>query len=260
MRIMPSRRQEWIRENNTVLITGGSSGIGRGLAEAFHARGNRVIIAGRHVDSLKAVAAEHPGMETVTLDLEAADSIRAAAQRVCTSFPDLNVLINDGGIQRSENLLQEPIDLTDMSAEVAINLLGQIRLTAELLPLLRKQRRSTIINVTSGLAFVPMAAVPTYCATKAAMHSYTMSLRHQLRQTSTEVIEIVPPQTQTNLRPGYAQDPKAMPLPEFIAEVMGILESEPEVHEVVVERAKPIRFAVEQGTFDQVFATFNQMG
>jgi uncharacterized oxidoreductase len=130
-------------------------------------------------------------------------------------------------------------------------------LTAELLPLLRKQERSTIINVTSGLAFVPMAAVPTYCATKAAMHSYTMSLRYQLRETSTNVIEIVPPQTQTNLRPGYSRDPKAMPLPEFIGEVMAILQSEPDTHEVVVERAKAIRFAMERGTFDQVFATFN---
>lgn len=104
---------------------------------------------------------------------------------------------------------------------------------------------------------MPMAAVPTYCATKAAMHSYTMSLRYQLRETSTNVIEIVPPQTQTNLRPGYSRDPKAMPLPEFIGEVMAILQSEPDTHEVVVERAKAIRFAMERGTFDQVFATFN---
>jgi uncharacterized oxidoreductase len=243
--------------NNTILITGGSSGIGRGLAEAFHAVRNRVIIAGRHMDTLRAVADSNPGMQTLALDLQVADSIRIAARRVAASFPDLNVLINDGGIQKAENLLDEPFDLTDMSAEIAINLVGQIRLTAELLPLLRKQERSTIINVTSGLAFVPMAAVPTYCATKAAMHSYTMSLRYQLRETSMNVIEIVPPQTQTNLRPGYSHDPKAMPLPEFIGEVMAILQSEPDTHEVVVERAKAIRFAVERGTFDQVFATFN---
>jgi uncharacterized oxidoreductase len=206
--------------------------------------------------TLRAVADSNLGMQTPALDLQVADSIRIAARRVAASFPDRNVLINDGGIQKAENLLDEPFDLTDMSAEIAINLVGQIRLTAELLPLLRKQERSTIINV-SGLAFVPMAAVPTYCATKAAMHSYTMSLRYQLRETSTNVIEIVPPQTQTNLRPGYSRDPRAMPLPEFIGEVMAILQSEPDTHEVVVERAKAIRFAMERGTFDQVFATFN---
>ena len=244
--------------NNTILITGGSSGIGRGLAEAFHRLGNRVIIAGRDMEALRAVTKAHPGMETVTIDLQQGDSIRAAAQRIAAAFPELNVLINNGGIQRPENLLEQPRDMTDMSAEIAINLVGQIRLTAALLPLLRKQKRSTMINVTSGLAFVPVTAVPTYCATKAALHSYTISLRHQLRQTSTSVIEIIPPQTQTNLRPGYFQDPKAMPLPEFIAEVIGILESEPEVEEVVVERCKPIRFAAERGTFDQIFATFNQ--
>jgi uncharacterized oxidoreductase len=209
------------------------------------------------MNTLRAVTDSNPGMQTLALDLQVADSIKVAARRLAASFPDLNVLINDGGIQKAENLPDEPFDLTDISAEIAINLVGQIRLTAELLPLLRKRERSTIINVTSGLAFVPMAAVPTYCATKAAMHSCTISLRYQLRETSTNVSEIVPPQTQTNLRPGYSRDPKAMPLPEFIGEVMAILQSEPDTHEVVVERAKAIRFAMERGTFDQVFATFN---
>ena len=246
-----------VREN-TILITGGSSGIGRGLAEAFHQLGNRVIIAGRQKDALQRVAELHPGMETLSLDLQSSESIHALARDVTTTYPELNLLINNGGIQKPENLLEQPDDLGVMNAEIQINLLGQIRLTAALLPLLRRQARSTIINVTSGLAFVPLAAVPTYCATKAALHSYTVSLRYQLRETATGVIEIIPPQVQTNLSPNHAHDERAMPLDDFISEVMSILQSAPSVDEVVVDRCKPIRFAAERGTFSDVFNTFNQ--
>ena len=244
--------------NNTILITGGTSGIGLALADALHLAGNRVIVAGRDEAKLKKTGEEHPGLEVIALDLGSATSIQAAAQQVITSYPGLNMLINNGGIQIVENLFEEPFDLSSMRAEVSVNLVGQITLITALLPMLRKQARSTIMNVTSGLAFVPMNAVPTYCATKAAMHSYTVSLRYQLRTTTTQVIELIPPQVQTNLRPGYADDPRAMPLAEFVTEVMGILEAEPEVTEVVVERCKPIRFASERGTFDQMFAALNQ--
>ena len=241
---------------NTMLITGGSSGIGRALAEKFHELGNRVIIAGRQQDTLRKVTEAHPGMEQVELDLQNPESILSAARQVAETYPMVNVLINNGGIQKSEKLLEQSSDLSVMTSEIEINLLGQIRLTAALLPLLRRQTRSTIINVTSGLAFVPMAAVPTYCATKAALHSYTMSLRQQLRQTTTGVIEIVPPQVQTNLSPNHAHDERAMPLGDFIAEVMAILE-DGSSDEVVVERCKPIRFAAERGTLTEVFKTFN---
>ena len=244
--------------NNTILITGGTSGIGLALANAFHLAGNRVIIGGRDEDKLKKTREEHPELEIVALDLASNHSIREAARQVAASYPGLSVLINNGGIQIAENLLDDPLDLSSMESEISVNLVGQIRLITALLPLLRKQSSSTIINVTSGLAFVPMNAVPTYCATKAAMHSYTMSLRYQLRATATQVIELIPPQVQTNLRPGYAQDPRAMPLADFVSEVMEILTSEPKVSEVVVERCKPIRFASERGTFDGMFSVLNE--
>ena len=243
---------------NTILITGGSSGIGRGLAEAFHNLGNQVIIAGRREAALKEVTDANPGMRSASLDLVSAEGIQTFARHITTAYPNLNVLINNGGVQRPENLLEQPDDLAAMNEEVSVNLLGQIRLTAALLPLLRSQVQSTVMNVTSGLAFVPLAAVPTYCATKAALHSYTVSLRYQLKETTTHVVEIIPPQVQTSLSSTHAQDPRAMPLADFITEVMTILQDDPSVDEVVVDRCKPIRFAAEQGKFNDMFKAFNQ--
>ena len=245
-------------KGNTLLITGGGSGIGRGLAEAFHRLGNRVIIAGRRQSALKEVTDANPGMEAITLDLENPNAIRAFGERVGASYPDLNVLVNNGGIQLPEDLLNQDKELQAATAEINTNLFGQIRLTSALLPFLRHQPASTLINVTSGLAFVPMAAVPTYCATKAAMHSYTVSLRHQLQDTSTDVIEIIPPYVQTDLSPNHAEDPRAMHLRDFISEVMEILTGNKGVEEVVVERCKPIRFASEMGKFDEMFKALNQ--
>lgn len=243
---------------NTILVTGGSSGIGRGLAEVFHRLGNQVIIAGRRQSFLDAVTQTHPGMQAFTLDAADPSAIRNFALTMRERFPNLNVLINNAGIQRPENLLAQSEDLTEMEAMVTTNLLGPIRLTASLLPLLQEQSGSTIINVTSGLAFLPGAFVPTYSATKAAMHSYTLSLRYQLRSTTTEVIELIPPYVQTNLGPSHGSDPRAMPLADFIAEVMAILRSDSAVAEIVVERCKPLRFAAESGKFDAAFKGLNK--
>jgi uncharacterized oxidoreductase len=157
---------------------------------------------------------------------------------------------------RAENLLDQPEDLADMEAIVATNLLGPLRLTAALLPHLRGQARSVIMNVSSGLAFVPMAPTPTYCATKAALHSFTQSLRYQLKGTTTEVLELIPPYVATHLMNG-ASDPRAMPLAAFISEVMGILDSQPEQTEICVETVKRLRFAAETGKYDAVFQGFN---
>jgi len=154
---------------NTILITGGNSGIGRGLAESFHALGNQVIIAGRRRETLDETTTANPGMKSVVLDVEDADAIRTFAARVTADYPALNVLINNAGIMRGENLLAQPDDLADMEATITTNLLGPIRLTAAFLPHLQKQTQSTIINVSSGLAFVPLAFTPTYSATKAAI-------------------------------------------------------------------------------------------
>lgn len=217
------RPMEMNATGNTILITGGGSGIGRALAEALHSQGNEVLIAGRRKSVLEETVAANPGMKFLTLDIEDPKAIRTFADKVKSEFPALNVLVNNAGIMRAENLLEQQDDLADAEAMVTTNLLGPIRLTAALLPLLRKQAHSTIINVSSGLAFVPLALTPTYSATKAALHSYTLSLRYQMKGTTTEVLEIVPPYVQTELM-GGAEDPRAMPLKDYIAETVELLD------------------------------------
>ncbi len=245
--------------DNTILITGGGSGIGRGLAEAFHRLGNQVIITGRTQKALDETTAANPGMKSVTLDVSDPKSIQSFAAQVTKEFPSLNVLINNAGIMQPENLLEKP-DASVAEAIVTTNLLGPIRLTAALLPPLRKQPRATIMTVSSGLAFVPLAMTPTYCATKAAIHSYTQSLRYQLKSTNVEVIELIPPYVQTTLMGDQqAEDPRAMPLKEFIDEVMDILQSQANAKEICVKRVYPLRFAGEpdQKKYDAFFQQFN---
>jgi len=242
--------------NNTILITGGGSGIGRGLAEAFYKLGNTVLIAGRRQSVLDETTAANPGLVGYTLDVESLESIAAFTEKVTAEHPGLNVLINNSGIMRVENLLEQQPDLADATAIVTTNLLGPIRLTAALLPHLLKQPDSAVINVSSGLAFLPLALTPTYCATKAALHSYTESLRYQLRKTGTQVIELIPPYVATDLL-GGASDPRAMPLGAFISEVIAILTAEPGLTEINVENVKPLRFAAESGHYAGIFKGLN---
>ncbi len=242
---------------NTILITGGGSGIGQALAVAFHKLGNQVIIAGRRKDALDATTAANPGMTSMVLDVEDPSAIREFARQVTGKFPALNVLINNAGIMRVEDIQKSTEDVSDAEATVVTNLLGPIRLTAAFLPHLKAQARAAIVNVTSGLAFVPLVSTPTYSATKAALHSYTQSLRHQLQGTSVQVIELVPPAVQTDLVPGHATSPHAMPLAEYTSEVMSIFTNQPEAPEVCVERVKFLRLAEAQGRFDQTFGMLN---
>ena len=245
---------------NTILITGGGSGIGRGLAEAFQAAGNQVIISGRTQKSLDETTSANPGMESLTVDMTDAASIRSFAARLAGEHPALNVVINNAGIMRTEKLLDQPEDLTDAEAIISTNLLGPIRLTAALLPLLRKQAEATIMTVSSGLAFVPLAGTPTYCATKAAIHSYSQSLRYQLKDTKIKVVELVPPYVQTTLLGDHqATDPRAMPLDEFITEVMGLIKTRPGATEINVQKVYPLRFAADAGQekYEQQFKGFN---
>jgi uncharacterized oxidoreductase len=245
-----------ISSDNTILVTGGGSGIGLGLAEALHKLGNQVIIAGRRQKTLDEATAANSGMQSLILDVEQPGAIRSFAADVAEKFPALNVLINNAGIMRAEKLLEQQENLTDAEAIIATNLLGPIRLTAALLPHLQQQAKATVINVSSGLAFVPRATTPAYCATKAAIHSYTQSLRWQLRSTNIEVIEIIPPYVQTELMDG-AEDPRAMPLADYIAETMSLLTAEPTPPEIIVERVKGLRFAGDSGRYDAVFQGLN---
>jgi len=241
---------------NTILITGGGSGIGRGLAEAFHAKGNQVVIAGRREQLLDETVAANPGMKAAVLDIGNSDAIRTFVEKLKKDYPALNVVIQNAGIMKPENLKEGAV--ADAEAMVATNLLGPIRLNAALLPFLLKQQNPVIMTVSSGLAFVPLAMTPTYCATKAAIHSYTQSLRYQLKDTATQVLELIPPYVQTELLGArQASDPNAMPLADFISESMGILENSPNSTEICVERVKPLRFAEASGQYDAFFKNFN---
>jgi uncharacterized oxidoreductase len=186
------------RSGNTVLVTGGASGIGLAFARRFLAAGNRVIVCGRRESALREAADANPGLETRACDLAREEERVALAEWVTDAFPELNVLVNNAGIQRRVRLT-EPEAWTETREELAINLDAPLHLSLRLLPHLRTRPGATIMNVTSGLSFVPFVAAPVYCATKAALHSFTLSLRHHLADTGVRVVEILPPAVNTDL-------------------------------------------------------------
>ena len=234
---------------NTILITGGGSGIGRGLAEALHQRKNQVIISGRRKDRLIEVAKANPGMAWVELNIEDPANISAVAAKIIAEYPDLNVLINNAGIMNIDDA-SVAIDEKLLVSTLTTNLMGPIRMTGALIEHLKRQPQAAVINTTSVLGFVPLAVTAVYSSTKAAMHSYTMSLRYKLKDTSVRVLEIAPPWVQTDLL-GSNNEPRAMPLCEFIEETMKVLGTGAE--EVLVERAKPLRNAT--GPNEAAFVT-----
>lgn len=239
---------------NTILITGGGSGIGEALAQRFHDAGNTVIIAGRRRDALEAAIAGRANMHAMTLDIESADAIEAFAKQLVAAHPALNVVVNNAGIMRYEDLGARR-DLTDAEATITTNLLGPIRLNNALVDHLKTQAGAAIVNVTSGLAFVPLVATATYSATKAAIHSYTISLRDALAG-QVEVIELAPPAVQTDLTPGQRTREGYQPLDEFADEVLALFGQSPTPREILVERVKFLRNAEAEGRFD---ATLDQL-
>jgi uncharacterized oxidoreductase len=225
-----------ILTGNTILITGGGSGIGRGLAEALHKRGNKVIISGRRKSHLDAVVRASPGIEAVELDIANPDSIKGVAKILTAEHPNLNVLINNAGIMEPDQAAGV-IDDKLLVSTVSTNLLGPIRLTSALVDQLTS-RRGVIVYNTSVLGFVPMAVTAVYSATKAALHSYVLSQRFLLQESGVRVLEIAPPWVRTELM--NSQDAEqAMPVDRFIAEALDVLGTDAD--EILVEAAKPLR-------------------
>ena len=237
---------------NTILVTGGGSGIGQALAHRWHDRGNHVIVTGRRREILDDTVRGRSRMSAYTLDVSDAAAITAFAKRVIADHPDLNVLVNNAGIFGAEDPTASR-DLASAEAMVGTNLLGPVRMTDALVDHLKSRAGAAIVNVTSGTGFVPYPASPTYSATKAAIHSYTVALRPLLAG-RVEVIEIVPPQVQTELSPGQSEAAHCMPLDDYADEVMALLDERPASGEICVERVRFLRFAEANGQFDQALA------
>ena len=244
-------------KGNTILVTGGGSGIGAALARRFAGRGDTVIVAGRRRDALERTIGDRPGIHAIELDMDDAGAIAAFPQRLLASHPGVNVIVNNAGIMRFERLDRRR-DLADADALVTTNLLGPIRLIDALIDHLVTQPDAAIINVTSGQAHLPLFATPTYSATKAAMHSYTLSLRETLKG-RVEVIELVPPAVRTGITPNQENNAAFLPLDDFADEAMAILNQEPTPPEVLVGRVKFQRFAEAEGRFNDSMIKLNEM-
>jgi uncharacterized oxidoreductase len=242
---------------NTIFIPGSTSGIGLALALALQAKGNVVIVGGRRAGLLSQIADEHPELDTVQIDTADPESIEAAARRILAKYPDLNVLVTMAGIMHVEDWHRPQSFLDSAESVITTNLLGPIRLIAAFIEHLQARPAAAIMTVSSGLAWAPLKVTPTYNATKAAIHMLTESIRLQLTDTNVELLELEPPLVATELLPGQSKSDAAMPLDDFVSEVMEILATEPDVTEIQVERVKFLRYAEARGDYEQVVATLN---
>ncbi|SDI18564.1 MULTISPECIES: SDR family oxidoreductase [Bradyrhizobium] len=222
---------------NTIFITGGGSGIGRGLAEALHKLGNKVIIAGRRRGHLDSVIAANPGMVAVELDVTDPTSIDRVAAKLIADHPDLNVLINNAGVMQPD-VAAGKVDDAAMVSTITTNLMGPIRMTSALIEHLKAKENAVVAYTSSVLGFVPLAATAVYSSTKAALHSYVLSQRFMLRSTKVRVLEIAPPWVRTELMNSQEAE-QAMPLQEFIEQTIAALGTDTD--EILVEAAKPLR-------------------
>ena len=241
---------------NTILVTGGGTGIGEALAHRFHDHGNTVIVAGRRKEMLEKAARGRQGIHPMSVDFDDARDTAVFVEKLLAEHPGLNVLVNNAGIMRMEPRLDVARDLSDAEASITSNLLAPIRLTNALVEHLGRQADAAIVNVSSGLAFVPLVIAPTYSALKAAIHSYTISLRAVLRG-KIEVIELVPPAVRTDLTPGQKTNERFMPLDTFADQAMALLRQSPTPREILVEGVDFMRNAEAEKRFDSTLASIN---
>lgn len=244
---------------NTILITGGATGIGFALAEAFVREDNEVIICGRREDKLREAKSKLPQIHTKVCDLSKRKEREALYNWVKSNFKDLNILVNNAGIQRMVDFKKGIFNLSEGENEIDINLTAPIHLSAYFIPDLLKQKDSAIINISSGLAFVPIAAMPIYCATKAAMHSFSVSIRHQLRDTSIKVFEVIPPIVDTELDKGTrderGQEDKGIPPAEVAKATLKAIEKDE--YEIVIGMAQNLQMGSRNDP-EKIFQGINQ--
>ena len=243
---------------NTIFIPGATSGIGLALATRLHDTGNTVIVGGRRTELLDRIRSEHPGLHTVAIDVADPASVESAARKVIAEHPNLDVLVAMAGIMRVEDWSSPAGFLDAAEAMVTTNLLGPIRLIGAFIDHLRSRPSATIMTVSSGLAFAPLRVTPTYNATKAAIHMLSESLRLQFADTAVDVVELVPPAVRTDLLPGQRDSDFAMPLDEFVDEVVHLIGTQPDATELLVERVKFLRWGEARGDYADVVATLNE--
>ena len=242
---------------NTIFIPGATSGIGLALALALQAKGNDVIIGGRRTELLERITTEHPGLHAYPIDTTDPESIASASRQVIAEHPEVNVLVTMAGIMRAEDWTRADGFLDTAEQIVTTNVLGPIRLIAAFIEQLQSRPDATIVTVSSGLAFAPLRVTPSYNASKAAIHMLSESIRLQLAATSVSVLELEPPSVRTDLMPGQAESDFAMPLEDFISEVMQLIETQPDATEIQVENVKFLRYGEARGDYDSVVATLN---
>jgi uncharacterized oxidoreductase len=234
--------------DRTVLVVGGTSGIGLGLARRFAAAGSTVVVGGRHPGRVE-------DLETVEVDVTDPASVLRARDEVLARHPALDVVVTMSGVMLVEDL-RDPAHLPQAETTIAVNLLGTIRVVDAFTPHLLGLGRGTVVTVTSGIAFTPFPLMPTYGASKAGVHAYTEALRAQLAGTGVEVVELVPPAVATAGQERL--NPAALVLADFLDEVVGLLGADPTPHEVVVERALPLRWSERDGTYAELLARRSQ--
>ena len=244
---------------NTVLVTGGATGIGFALAQAFVSSDNRVLICGRRAARLEEAQRKLPQIQVMQCDLTEQTGRESLVNWVKERYPEINVLVNNAGIQRAIDLRQGLAELLRGDDEIRVNLVAPVYLSACFAPILMQRKEAAIINVSSGLAFVPIAAMPVYCATKAAVHSFSVSLRHQLRGTAVKVFEIIPPAVDTELGMGSTQPAGqthgGIPPSDVATETMRALQDDE--YEIAVGRAKSLAEGPRQD-FEKRFQQMNR--